>query len=582
MADDETVRRRIGLLADSRWRELLTANTPVGRRARTMGTCAAIRETLQLATYARHAEEESLPQTRGEKMFADVAAEAQEITRHDAALDSNRQLKEAVQAALTPSEGIPKDHWISHLASLLARVEGEYVELAEASLLRPFHGPQPSLVAFEVALEQLAAHGRALGWSDEGLTHTWQEIAKQHSDPSEQIKQLCSSLREDTRAHTCAVQVDLDTASSELFNLPERKINVRNESERACVEIGVMAHDPWAAARTALLRVSALIGAPNIFQDRPNAVWSTSIRVSRGANVVDVDVADRILRDHHNPRRDQIKRIVDVAARSHDQGTDTLYDAVRNHQRALTIEDPESAFVLLWSALERLCANPVRPEPILAVTATLISGAIAFSKVRREVANLSDDLTAYLKATKATGIKWHEVDASVIRPERNVVLHDDILNALIGTKEQARTFCAPFYEDVRLTQWFFRLRQQLASQSDSADKSLSKRLPKMIEDSRRRTRWQVLRLYRARNFLAHGASHPQWLMDFARHAHYLLTNALAICLNYASSSGRSAKDILQERCGWLDAYLSLVRLGEPRAISTSGMLKPSHLFSPRL
>jgi hypothetical protein len=163
-----------------------------------------------------------------------------------------------------------------------------------------------------------------------------------------------------------------------------------------------------------------------------------------------------------------------------------------------------------------------------------------------------------------------------------VVPHNDVLAALNGTPYDAHAFCTPFYEDVRLTQWFFRVRRQLASQGGGSSlDSLKKRIPDLIEGSRRRTRWQVLRLYRARNHLAHGASRTLWLSDLSRHANYLLTNTIAICLNYANEPGVSARAILEQRTGWLDAYLTLAREGDQSALSINALLKPSMLFDRR-
>jgi hypothetical protein len=210
----------------------------------------------------------------------------------------------------------------------------------------------------------------------------------------------------------------------------------------------------------------------------------------------------------------------------------------------------------------------------------LLSGTLALSKVRREVMHFADALTLHLKAKGLTiSMKRHRIDSGVVRDEREVVPHADVLAAAIGPKDAAKQFCAPFYDDVRLTQWFFRFRRLLASQDGATTvASLAKKVPKLIEDSRQRTRWQILRLYRARNHLAHGGSRPLWLSDLLRHADYFLTNAVAICLNYANSPTLTAREILTKRCAWLDAYVSLAEEGEPKALSVAGMLYPSKLF----
>lgn len=44
----------------------------------------------------------------------------------------------------------------------------------------------------------------------------------------------------------------------------------------------------------------------------------------------------------------------------------------------------------------------------------------------------------------------------------------------------------------------------------------------------------------------------------------------------------SARDVLERRNGWLEAYLELAGKGDSVALSIDGLLKPSHLFEGRV
>jgi hypothetical protein len=587
----EQLYERLNRLLSARWPELLHKNTPLGRRVRTLGVCAALRETRQLAEFAHLAEEEGLEKSRGEMMLPDVADEARTLLDQDRCLKQRPALRDALRAAI-PSPGSAAESGaatkisrreLERFSSLLRYTEEEYLDLCMQSLVGQFTD-NGSLVDFEEALEQLASHARSIGWSDDGLISLWNDVAAANTDPVNRVKSLCAKLRQPANEYDCTVRVILSEHSSHtIFNLPNHGVTAQEQDGAVALSVKVCAQDPWTAAAAAITRVGTLIGAPNVFQVDANRLADHPVTVACASQSTPIHVQPVLVRDHHNPWRSQIERIVAVASVGGTATENTLYEAIRNHHRALNVSDVESAFILLWSAMERICAKPSRPEPALSSTANLISSAVAFSKIRREVQNLAEELTRYHKLRGTLSrMKLHHIDDEVIRDERDVIPHQDVLAALIGTPEEARTFCAPIYEDVRLTQWFFRLRRQLASQGNGTGvDSLKKRVPDMIMASRGRTRWQVLRLYRARNHLAHGASRTLWLSDLTRHANYLLTNTIAICLNYASEPGVSARAILERRSGWLDAYLTLARGGDQAALAPDALLKPSLLFERR-
>lgn len=585
MASDDEVRARAAQLLGARWRELLGTTTPISRRARTMGTCASLREVILLAQYARHADDDDLPKSRGEKMLPNVSQEALSILRNDRALAENTSLREALVEALEPiakdGSHAPTRAALDCLKSLAGHLELEYLALAQASLEKHFLSPKPSLVEFEEGVEQIASHARALGWSDEGLVGVFEAVSVGTNEPVNVLRALCARIASATVDHSCSASVDLGETAPSQFDLDRHGVHISEDNASFRIQVTVPAHDSWAAARAAIRRIAAIIGAPNVFQKQPSRLQSSQIVVIANGQTTEVDGGERLARDYHNPWKDQVKSIVEVAARAGDGTADTLYDAIRNHDRACAAVDVESCFVLLWSAIERLCADPNRPEPVLESTTQLVSGSLAVSKIRREVQNLADALTPYIRGKgREAGLQLHHIAEDVIRADRDVVSHKQVLEALLAKPDAAKTFCGAFYDNVLLTQWFFRLRRQLASQGSAATPaSLSKRVPSMLVESRQRTDWQMRRLYRARNGLAHGGSRPAWLHDLARHANYFLTNLIAICLTYSSGAKRSsACDILKARCGRLDAYLALAAKADPKALSLDGLLKPGDLF----
>ena len=162
MTNADASRQRIAVLLPERWKELVAPTAALGRRARTMGVCAALDETLQLARLSRHAEDEDTAKLRGEKMLPDVVEETRSIVGDDRALKARPELRAALIAALPTAEGPPTMQEVARLESLSSHLRGEYLQRAEEALCRHFTD-SPSLVEFEEGLEQLAAHARGLG-----------------------------------------------------------------------------------------------------------------------------------------------------------------------------------------------------------------------------------------------------------------------------------------------------------------------------------------------------------------------------------------------------------------------------------
>lgn len=590
MASEQAVQDRITQLLPTRWNELLGDTTPLDRRAKTLGVCASIRETLQLCRLNVTKDEEELQGKRGEAMRPDAAKESMLLLSTDRAGKMNPELTNALNASLKqvsdPNSKAPR-HTVAQIQSLYSMLESSYAALIDRSASTSFNSNKPSLVAFEESIEQLAMHARGDGWSDMGLIQLLRNAQKEHSDPLAIFSWLAKSISAPPTQYRCGIVVKTVDFDISLLHQPSHRIsvvaNTTTGGRSAIVEVIALAHDAWAAARDALMRISSVLGSANIFSANPATVVDNGkVSVQVGEEHCDIFPTEQLARDPHHPRSEQIKAIIELAAHSTTalSTDDSLYQAVRNHHRALETSDIESSFVLLWSGLERMCVSATRPEPALRVTAELVSSALAFSKIRREVSSLSEALTQFLKNQgTAHAHLLRDVAPDVVRADRQVVGHDLLLNALIGSPTDAKSFLLPFYDDVRLTQWFFRLRRKLCSRSGAADKEeLKKTIPTLIRLSKQKTHWQVLRVYRARNGLAHGVDRPLWLSDLARHANYFLTNLLAICINYASDRTLAPYDVLSERRGWTDAYLELSMAGDSDALSVPGMLRPSKLF----
>jgi hypothetical protein len=125
---------------------------------------------------------------------------------------------------------------------------------------------------------------------------------------------------------------------------------------------------------------------------------------------------------------------------------------------------------------------------------------------------------------------------------------EKLLGFIIGPDAESRKLTAFFYEaSPSVTQWYFRLRKRLYGENG---KSIGANVAAYLEESRQRIDWQVVRLYRARNGIAHASALPLWLPDLINHTHYYLTNLIAICVHYRETAGSTPSvEILSERAG---------------------------------
>jgi hypothetical protein len=597
---DDQMRERAARLMDARWREMFDQRTSVSRRPRTVGTVAALGETLKLAQYAIGSRTDGDDDEgdsknrgpRGEKMLPDVIAETRSKLTNDPMIKSRPGLLQAALDSIKFSK--PAEHEVAVLGALESSIRHAYHELAEATFANIFKSSRVSLIHAEEALEGLASHARGLGWTDEGLLRVWSEVHTTKTDPGEQLHALTAAIHAPPQVFVCRVSVALGSSSGEdaFYDIPAYGVAMHKDQrcDARALDVECIARDSHEAALNAFRRVASIVGAPNVFQVTPNRVNSTKVQVRKKGESLppeEIEISKNLPRDHHNPWKNQLKSVIELAARGGTE-TDTLYDAVRAHHKALGIEDVEASLILLWTAIERLCADPVNPSGALRSTSSLVPAAMAFSKVRREVQHFADSLTGLLSGAGEEGIDssaigFFELDSAVVRAERRVVSHKSILLALLGDEDAQRTFLAPFYNNSVLhAQWFARLRRQFSGGKNALDvNDLRTAIPAIIEDSRKRSEWQIKRLYRARNGLAHGSSRPIWVEDLARHANYYLTNALAICVRYSAeaTSAPTARAVLATRQGWLDAYLKLAKEGDNIALAPDGLLKPSMLFS---
>jgi hypothetical protein len=336
----------------------------------------------------------------------------------------------------------------------------------------------------------------------------------------------------------------------------------------------VEAVDPRVAADVAVARVAGVIGAVAIFVRQDVLVRSRFVAVAApGATPVSVDSSSPLPREPRIPRAGQVNRIAQSTFRTSKRRLeDAVFEAMRHLRRAGDAGDAESRFMLLWLGLERLVLGADH-ETILQAVRELIPPAITLGKVRRDV----EALARALAGVKLTPLEQAARQQIVGGREGRKVLVDQerLLAHLLGDEASSRQLTHLFYDkDARLAQWYHQLRTALAGGD-------GKKIADYLETSRTRVERQVLRLYRARNSVAHAARGPAWLGELTRHASFYLTNLIAMVLHYREQdAGRAPIDILVARSGQYTAYVELLKRSSPRVTSTVSLLRPTSVIAP--
>src|SRR5690606_14739394 len=152
----------------------------------------------------------------------------------------------------------------------------------------------------------------------------------------------------------------------------------------------------------------------------------------------------------------------------------------------------------------------------------LIPGSICLGKLRRDLSSLTAAMDSGIVEDRRTPIldRWgyfHPVQ------QKRVVDRNKILIALMG-EEDSYSDLHQLLLKANMPVICHRARTFRCILKPSSERH--KRIATHLEQSLVRTERQVLRLYRARNKLAHGGGTPESVYDLIRHANFYLTNLI--------------------------------------------------------
>lgn len=588
--------RRAATLFFERWLEQLRTTYP-SRRARTLGACAALDEVLALAESWVRSGGQTRPAIdpedsgHGVLMLPDVVEEAAAILRVDEVLRRRYPHRKAVLdesvTRLKAKENVSQD-LIEQLRALLLGIRQGYLRdgFAELQALvnaEPKHREQVVSLA-----DALVSELRARGWSDEGLEEAAVvAMSDAANDHLKAIPGLLANLSKKEVDFECYVSITLppkelpfpkdDPTFTLVSELPEVTRSGRPLKGGPYARVKVRAFDPTGAASLALQRVLSTLGALTVFLAASRIDVSSEVVAVRLADgsLRAAEIKERLLEEKRFVSQEGITRILASSWRASSvRAADPLHDAIRLRHRALLASDAESRLLLLWSGLERMSAGARGFDAALSAAKELVSHAVTFGKMRRDVG----DLAAVMSHAAGGDEERRSALLKVVGGYRDA--HDSpavdrvkVLEYLLGDEPKLRQLLTVFYDrEPLLVQRCYTLWKDFGS---GVAEKRGESIAEYHERSRQRVAWQVGRIYRARNRVAHIGVGPDRIRDLVWHAHFYLTQLVAICVHYSETSNRRAQEVLSRRMGQYSAFIRLLKAGDPSCLTAAALMRPA-------
>ena len=581
---DMTSSKRSARFFLGRWRELVEPQTSISRRARTLNARTAAAEALLLADSSVasggfvSSTSDAKAAGHGVKQLPEVVEEALSLLTSDRVLTARQPpaaclLRDQVEKLRhTENHSVGS---IAELRALLGRVEASFVEDAFEAARELIEEHPEKLGDLDAICGDLVTDLRTRGWSDETLLDWARSVDE--SMIGEALRMAASKFGQPAIELECFVPVALTpdyvpptlTLVSELPSKPSGP----PVAQGPYLKVSVKAHDTREAARSAHARIGAALGAASVFSATAPKVRGAVACVRESGALVSHQVEPPLPTERRSSTATEIAKILESTwVASETPAADPVFDALRLRHRAMEASDGESRLLLLWSGIERMTAGAGGQTTALAAARDATSKAVALGRVRRIVG----DLAASLDHALRTSANKKTLASLVGEYEEGRIDREALLTRILGDVSDYRAIIALFYEEEPvLAQRMFQLRKALGAES----KTQGPKIAAFHRDSQRRISWQVGRLYRARNRIAHIGAGPGRVHDLVQHAHFYLTQLVAICLHYRRNApGLLPDEILSRRMGQYESFVKLLEKSDQHLMNPAALMRPTALF----
>lgn len=351
--------------------------------------------------------------------------------------------------------------------------------------------------------------------------------------PTEVLDQLVSPIQSPEQKFNCtfAVSGDADQVSSILSTTTFKRVKKKDvarsvemtrwsQGHSNCIFFSLekLARSAYSAAESSLQELDEALNVHNLFTNSPLYRSRSEVFITTTEGFTTrIEVAPS---SHFGlmPRTNAVKltkdRLNNVGTRL--QGR--LANALECHATAIGAEDPRTAIINLWTALEAIAGSHGATSIGLRVSSA-ISPIIASRRIDKIITYLSicvHDVAVQKKTF---------IDTSIMtRSSHTTISNDDMLEAVTGPAENEKIrYLFSFSEPSPLL--VQRLYLSWKAFSDPA------RVSKDLISSKKRVQWQISRIYRARNLLVHRGEHSHLVWRLLQNAQYYVSASLSRVLH---------------------------------------------------
>ena len=515
----------LSLFIAQAWHELLSTSTPDSFRARTLDLPLLLDDLLHIAEVADS-------DNRWVQYLPMLASEINDaLLSEQRMVGATSQLQTAVAAVIKSA----KDKRVEETRRKILVAKGIFGDPCERLKqdLRTLIADQPAKKdAILRRLSTIASHVEYRGLGEEALRSLDASIV--FLPPEQLAENLLRPLSAAQRRITCALSIrgpirdarDITKGaafadarkSRALPNDPIASKWLKAHKGKHVVSIETEARSRRSAAESQLEALSEILNVHNLYMNSASFRVSPSVLVfepSQRCTVVQVTPSSHFGLSPRNDASGLTKdRLTKVDGRIHGR----LANALQSHALALAAQDPRTAIINLWTALEAI-SGAEDGKSIGQRVASVISPLVAWRRIDKIVTYLALSFHEVLVAEK------HGVSTKVMTNSKNFrVSQDDVLSAITGPKDNQKiTYLLKGCDSCPL----LRQRLYLAWKSFSDPGEINADL----QASKQRVEWQIQRLYRARNLLVHRGEQSHLIWRLLQNAQYYVSISLSRVLH---------------------------------------------------
>ena len=381
-------------------------------------------------------------------------------------------------------------------------------------------------------LSTLATHVLARGLEDESLATISANACQ--AAPATFIEIVTACLSDQAREFDCVAALDGELGDlaaligGSQFSRAGRGSGIRHDpvsrdwhqsnDGRFFVTLRIRASSPRMAAERFLQELSTLLNVQNLYHN--SAAFKAIARVlvyDSNDNPLTVEVSPE---KHFGlfPRSEYRK----LSRKTHSLVGQRLDGRISNalecHALALSADNPKTAMINLWTALETITGS-MGSKSIGHRVADRIAPIIAYRRVDKIATYLALSVHATVRRD-GQGIDVNLLPASL----DDFIAPDDVLRAVTGKEENdtimylfGRCSASPLLCNRLFSVW--------------KEFHEPKALATSVARSKTRVEWQIARIYRARNLLVHRGEQSPYTWRLLRNAHYYVSSAISRVLH---------------------------------------------------